>query len=106
MGKYLILWSIKNEVIPSDPDEYNQMIDMLSMMVKQGHEMGLTDWGLFASNVDGYYIFEGDFSDLIIAHKLTMPYLDIMDVQQVLTKEEADKAQKEAMSMMKAMQNL
>ena len=102
MGKYLMLWRMKKEAVPSDPEEYDKLINMLSLMVRQAMEEGVTDWGVFANN-EGYAIFEGDFEDLMVGQRLIAPYVEYIDVQQVLNVEDADKVHRESMNVMKAM---
>ena len=98
MGKYLLTWEIKKEFIPSNPDKYDKMIHMLSFMVRQGFESGyFKDWGVFANNIEGCVIFEGEFIELSLNLILTAPLMELREIRQVLKLDESDKFQKEAL---------
>ena len=103
MGKYLVIWTINKEYITADPEENNKMIKMLNSLVKQGFQMGLKDWGMFANTMEGFYIFEGEFNDLVVGIKLAAPFVETVEVQQFLDLDEAGKNQKEAMELIKNM---
>jgi len=101
MGKYLITWALNKEIIPKDLDEYDKMMKMLSQQIKENFKSGITDWGLFSNN-NGYVIFEGNMTGMMIGQRAFVPFIEFLDVQEVLNREEADLVHQESMNIKRA----
>ena len=76
MGKYLLLWSLNNDLVPADPKERASGWGMLMEMVKQDLKKGLAkDWGSFPGENRGYCILEGNHLDVMKMTQQYSPYV-------------------------------
>jgi len=76
MGKYLLLWSLNNDLVPADPKERASGWGMLMEMVKQDLKKGLVkDWGSFPGENRGYCILEGNHLDVMKMTQQYSPYV-------------------------------
>jgi hypothetical protein len=74
MGKYLLLWSLNQNLMPIDPKERASGWGMLMEMVKQDLSKGIQkDWGSFTGENRGYCIVEGVRIPLNIEFVLVKP---------------------------------
>lgn len=76
MGKYLLIWSMSNDLVPEDPKERASGWKMLLDMVKQDINKGLAkDWGTFPGENMGYCILEGSNLDVMKMTQQYAPYV-------------------------------
>ena len=76
MGKYLMLWSLNQNLIPIDPKERASGWGMLMEMVKQDLSKGIQkDWGSFAGENRGFCIVEGGILDVLKMTQQYAPYV-------------------------------
>jgi hypothetical protein len=75
MGKYLVFWNVDQARIPVDPKERGEGWLLLMGLVKQDIEKGLMkDWGAFAGESNGYFIFEGTEVELSLTIQQYVPF--------------------------------
>ena len=92
MPKYLIIWRLKTEELPSDPEGMEKVMGMLTSMVAKDFEEGTSlDWGLFLDGEHGYGIREMEALDLQKFFMVVSPYLEVIDIQEVINFEDARK---------------
>ncbi len=76
MEKYLLLWSLNQNMIPADPKERASGWGMLMEMVKQDLDKGIAkDWGSFPGENRGYCIVEGNHLDVMKMTQQYTPYV-------------------------------
>ena len=76
MGKYLLIWSLNNDLVPTDPKERASGWGMLMKMVKQDLNTGIAkDWGSFPGENMGYCIVEGNHLDVMKMTQQYAPYV-------------------------------
>jgi hypothetical protein len=76
MGKYLLLWSLNQNLIPVDPKERASGWAMLMEMAKQDLNKGIAkDWGSFPGENRGYSIVEGSVLDVMKMAQQYAPYV-------------------------------
>ena len=107
MGRFLVQWRLNTAILPyDDPAEYEKLMTLLSTIVKNNLKTGtLEEWGLFLDSEYGYSIHETDSESLMKNFIVFEPYIQILEVHEVLTVDNAMKALKDGlrikMEMMK-----
>jgi hypothetical protein len=97
MPRYLLLWKIDNTRIPIEAKERAMGWSMLTAMVKQDMEKGLTkDWGATIGEGTGYAIVEGNEMDVALMVQQYAPYVQF-EVKPIMSVKQIDE-------MLKAMQ--
>jgi hypothetical protein len=92
MTKYLVLWRLKAEMLPDDPDGMEQAMGMLiSNIAKDFADGTLLDWGLFLDGQYGYGIREMEASDLQIWLLSVNQFVEVVDIQEVINFDESQK---------------
>ena len=72
MGKYLMIWKLNPALTSVDAKERKDSYALLSAVVKQDIESGLTkDWGMFVGEGSGYCVVEGSEVEI---NKMTEQY--------------------------------
>ena len=105
MPKYLVLWRVKTEEIPDDPNEMERIMGMLMSNVAKDFKEGTTlDWGLFLDGQYGYGIRQMDALDLQKFFMIVSPYLEVLSIQEAINFEDAQKNVHAVVESMKAMQ--
>ena len=104
MAKYLVLWRRKIESLPKEPEGIQKVMGMVMSHVTQGMENGtILDWGVSLDSVHGYTIREIDSMELQKELMLTAPYIEVLDILEIKTFEEAQKTVQAVMETMAAM---
>jgi hypothetical protein len=104
MTKYLVLWRLKTEELPDDPDGMEKVMGMLMSNIAKDFEDGtLLDWGLFLDGQYGYGIREMEGSDLQKWLLSVNPLVEVVDIQEVINFDEAQKNIQSVMETMMAM---
>jgi hypothetical protein len=76
MGKYHLIWSLNQNLIPADPKERASGWGMLMEMAKQDLSKGIAkDWGSFPGENKGYCILEGTTLDVMKMTQQYAPYV-------------------------------
>jgi len=92
MTKYLILWRLKAEELPDNPEEMEKVMGMLiSSIAKDFADGNLLDWGLFLDGQFGYGIREMEANDLQRWFISVQPSVEVIDVQEVINFDDAQK---------------
>ena len=92
MAKYMTLWEIDISRIPEDQKAKKAKLQGFGKAVlKQLKEGTIKDWGVFAGEMGGYTIFEGNAVDLHAYNAMWAP-VGQFKVRQVLTIDEVNKA--------------
>ena len=94
MRRYLLLWSLNQNLVPVDPKERAAGWGMLLDLVKQDLQKGVVkDWGSFPGENKGYCILEGNPLDVMKMTQQYSPYVgfevhpvaSVEDVGELLT---------------------
>lgn len=94
MRRYLLLWSLNQNLVPVDPKERAAGWGFLLDMVKQDLQKGVAkDWGSFPGENKGYCILEGNPLDVMKMTQQYSPYVgfevhpvaSVEDVGELLT---------------------
>ena len=94
MAKYLVLCEVDTSKTPEDPKAKKAQFlgfgEATSKLLKEGV---IREWGLFAGEMNGYCIFEGNAVNL---HTLTSTWVPFVKftAREVLTIDEVNKATK------------
>ena len=76
MAKYLMLWELDQTKVPANPKEraalWGPMVQMVKQQIAQG---GTTDWGVFAGEMRGFSIAEGDEMTVANSVQKYLPYV-------------------------------
>jgi hypothetical protein len=91
MAKYLLLWKLDRSRIPTDGKERAIGWGMLTAMVKNDLEKGLSrDWGAVVGESKGYVVVEGNELDISLLAQQYAPYVEfeIKPVMSVIQVEE------------------
>jgi hypothetical protein len=92
MTKYMVLWRIKMDELSIEPEGMEKAMDMLFSAVTKFFEEGtLLDWGLFLDGQYGYAIREMEPSDLQKWFITINQFVEVVDVQEVINFDEAQK---------------
>lgn len=79
MGKYLVLWEVNTSFVPVDPGERAAGFGMLTNLVRQDMEKGLTkDWAGFVGELSGCAIAEGTEEEI---HQQMLQYVPFVKFQ-------------------------
>lgn len=88
----MVLWRLKAEELPADPDGMEQVMGMLiSNIAKDFTDGTLLDWGLFLDGQYGYGIREMEASDLQIWLLSVNQFVEVVDIQEVINFDESQK---------------
>ena len=75
MGKYLLTWELNIALTSVDAKERKDSYALLSAVVKQDIESGLTkDWGMFVGEGSGYCVVEGSEVEVNLMTQQYAPY--------------------------------
>jgi len=94
MAKYLVLAEVDTSRTPEDPKAKKaQFLGFGEQVLKQLKEGVLKEWGLFAGEVNGYFIFEGNAVNLHTITATWVPFVKFT-VKEVLTIDQVNKSTK------------
>ena len=92
MAKYMVLWEVDTSRTPEDPKAKKAQALAFQQLVANDVKEGVTkEWGAFAGEWRGYFIFEGNAVDL---HTITAKWIPFVkfEASESLTIEEVMKA--------------
>jgi len=90
MGKYLMIWELNETLTSVDPKERKDSYELLTAVVKQDIESGLTkDWGMFVGEGSGYCVVEGSEVEIGKMTEQYGPYVRFK-THPVISKEQVD----------------
>ena len=94
MARYMALWEVDASKTPEDAKAKKaQWLGFQELVRKQLKEGIMKEWGLFAGEMSGYFIFEGSAVEL---HTLTTTYVPFVKftTRELMTIDEVIKATK------------
>jgi len=104
MPKYMVLWRLKVEELPEDPEGMNKVMGMIfSNVAKDFKDGNLLDWGAFIDGQHGYGIRQMEALDLQKWLMSVHQFLEVIDVQEAINFEDAQKNVQAVAEAMKAM---
>lgn len=88
--RFLVLWEIDKSRISVDRKERGQGWEMMTALIRQNMEQGLTrDWGSFVGESGGYAIMEGSELDVMNNLQQYVPFVTFQ-VNPVATLDQAE----------------
>lgn len=104
MPKYMVLWRLKAEELPKDPEEMKKVMGMIMSSVAKDFEDGtLLDCGSFIYGQYGYGIRQMEALDLQKWLLSVNQFIEVINVQETINFEDAQKNVQSVAEAMKAM---
>lgn len=106
MPKYMVLWRLKAEELPKDPEDMKNVMGMIMASVGKDFKDGtLLDWGSFIDGQYGYGIRQMEALDLQKWLLSVNQFIEVINVQEAINFEDAQKNMQSVAEAMKAMRN-
>lgn len=92
MGRFLVLWRMNEDFIPTDINDRQKIIAQISKITQDDIKKGvIKEWGMSVDGTCGFAVREESHADLLKHSLLMGPYIVIEKITNVVTFEESGK---------------